>query len=154
MKNNKPSKRGRGRPSGLTEATKRKIIEAVTLGCTYSIAASYAQIHESTIYMWLSKGRDASEGIYYEFYREVKYAEGISAVRSLAAIAQSAKDGNWTAAAWLLERRHGYTKESDRPSIDITVDVQNAEVTSLIEQVREHALQDVLLGPIINLDEE
>jgi hypothetical protein len=104
--------------------------------------------------MWLSKGRDASEGIYYEFYREVKYAEGISAVRSLAAIAQSAKDGNWTAAAWLLERRHGYTKESDRPSIDITVDVQNAEVTSLIEQVREHALQDILLGPIINLDEE
>ena len=49
---------------------------------------------------------------------------------------------------------HGYIKEGDRPTIDITVDVQNAEVTTLIEQVREHALQEVITGPVIDLDEE
>lgn len=102
----------------------------------------------------MASGRDKNSKRHREFYAAVKNAESMNAVRNLASIAQAAKDGNWTAAAWMLERRHGYTKESDRPTIDITVDVQNAEVTTLIEQVKEHALQEVITGPVIDLDEE
>lgn len=144
----------RGRPTRLTDETQRKVCEAVLLGCTYDIAASYAGISQRSLYEWLARGRDGHSKRYKDFYAAVKNAESMNAVRNLASIAQAAKDGNWTAAAWMLERRHGYIKEGDRPTIDITVDVQNAEVTTLIEQVREHALQDVITGPVIDLDEE
>lgn len=149
-----PIKKAHGRPTKLTESTQRKVIEAIHLGCTYSIAASYAGIHEATLYSWMARGRDGDGGIYEDFYRAVKHAEGMNAVRSLASIAQAAKDGNWNAAAWLLERRHGYVRDGDRPTIDITVDVQQSEVRTLIEEIREHALQDVIVGPVIDLDEE
>lgn len=147
-------KRKQGRPTALTEEVQRKICEAVLLGCTYDIAASYAGISQRSLFQWLARGRDGHSELYENFYSAVKNAEAMNAVRNLASIAQSAKEGNWTAAAWMLERRHGYIKEGDRPSIDITVDVQNAEVTTLIEQVREHALQEVITGPVIDLDEE
>ena len=148
------SRRRHGRPTKLTQEMQRKICEAILLGCTYSIAASWAGIHESTLFLWLARGKQGDGKIYKEFYRAVKQAESQNAIRSLASIAQAAKEGDWTAAAWLLERRHGYVKEVDRPTIDITVDVQNAEVTTLIEQVREHALTEVITGPVIDLDEE
>tara|TARA_Y100000114_G_scaffold63973_1_gene58599 strand:+ start:18 stop:470 length:453 start_codon:yes stop_codon:yes gene_type:complete len=149
----KPIKK-RGRPTRLTEETQRKICEAILLGCTYDIAASYAGISQRSLYEWLSRGRDGQGKKFKDFYAAVKNAESMNAVRNLASIAQAAKDGNWTAAAWMLERRHGYIKEPDRPTIDITVDVQNAEVTSLIDQVKQHGLQDLITGPTIDLDEE
>ena len=147
-------KRKQGRPTALTEEVQRKVCEAVLLGCTYDIAASYAGISQRSLFQWLASGRDGQGELYENFYAEVKHAEAMNAVRNLASIAQSAKDGNWTAAAWMLERRHGYIKEGNRPTIELTVDIQNAEVTTLIEQVREHALQEVITGPVIDLDEE
>jgi len=147
-------KKKHGRPTRLTAEVQRKVCEAVLLGCTYDIAASYAGISQRSLFTWLARGRDGHSKLFEDFYAAVKNAEAMNAVRNLASIAQAAKEGNWTAAAWMLERRHGYIKEGDRPSIDITVDVQNAEVTTLIEQVREHALQEVITGPVIDLDEE
>lgn len=148
------AKRKQGRPTRLTEEVQRKICEAVLLGCTYDIAASWAGISQRSVFEWLARGRDGNGDIYVRFYAAVKQAEANNAVRNLASIAQSAKDGDWRAAAFMLERRHGFIKEGDRATIDITVDVQNAEVTTLIDQVRQHALQEVITGPIIDLDEE
>lgn len=141
-------------PVKFTKETKRKVIEAITLGCTYSIAASYAGISESTLFRWLSSGRDAEEGEYSDFYRSVKEAESLSAVRSLASIVQAAKEGQWAAAAWLLERRHGYVREPDRPTIDLTIEVQNSDVMTLIEEIQEHSLQELISGPVIDIEEE
>lgn len=143
-----------GPPVKFNEARKRKIIEAIALGCTYSLAASYAGVSESTVFRWLSSGREEEEGEYADFYRSVKEAEAISAVRSLGSIVQAARDGNWAAAAWLLERRHGYVKEPDRPSIEMTVEIQNSDVLTLVEQIQEHQLNDLITGPVIDLDEE
>ena len=78
----------------------------------------------------------------------------MSAVRNLASIAQAAKDGQWAAAAWLLERRHGYTKEPERPMIDITVEMQNTDVVGLLDQLQEQALTELVTGPVIDVDEE
>jgi len=154
MPKSKVAKKKQGRPTRLTEEVQRKVCEAVLLGCTYDIAASYAGISQRSLFQWLASGREGQGELYENFYAAVKNAEAMNAVRNLASIAQSAKDGNWTAAAWMLERRHGYIKEGDRPTIELTVDIQNAEVTTLIEQVREHALQEVITGPVIDLDEE
>jgi hypothetical protein len=144
----------RGRPSQFTAATKRKVIEAIQLGCTYNVAASYAGISESTLFRWLASGKEQGDPKYESFYRSVKEAEAVSAVRNLASIAQAAKEGQWTAAAWLLERRHGYTREPERPMIDITVEMQNTDVVGLLEQLEEHALKELITGPVIDIDEE
>jgi|TARA_R100000655_G_scaffold9952_1_gene24440 hypothetical protein len=149
----KQVKKPHGRPSKLTASIQRKICEAVALGCTYSIAANFAGIHESTLFAWLARGRDGDEGIYKDFYRVVKHAEAQSAIRALDILVKASED-DWRAAAFILERRHKFTKDADRPSIDITVDVQASEVVTLIDEVRQHALQDVIEGPVIDLDEE
>jgi hypothetical protein len=149
-----PVKKKRGPPSKFKPQTRRRVIEAITLGCTYEIAASYAGISESTLFRWLASGRDEEDKQYTAFYRSVKEAEAVSAVRNLASIAQAAKDGQWAAAAWLLERRHGYIKEPDRPMIDITVEMQNADVVGLIDQIQEQALTELITGPVIDIDEE
>lgn len=154
MKRKKSPSKKHGRPSKLTESTQRKIIEAIHLGCTYSIAASYAGIHEATLFKWMARGREGDGGIYEDFYRAIKQAESVNAVRCLASIAQSARDGNWTASAWLLERRHGYIKDFPIQNIELTVDIQQSEVVTLIDEIREHALEDLIMGPVIDLDEE
>jgi len=141
-------------PTKFTDAVKRRIIEAITLGCTYKISAAYSGIAESTLFKWLALGREGEDEDYIEFYRSVKEAEATSAVRNLAAIARAAREGHWTASAWLLERRHGYTKEAERPLIDITLEMQNTEVTTLIEEIQQASLQELLTGPVIDLDEE
>lgn len=146
--------RKQGRPTRLTQEVQRKVCEAILLGCTYDLAASYAGIAQRTLFNWLAKGKEEESEIYSTFYAAVKNAEAMNAVRNLASIAQSAKDGNWAAAAWLLERRHGYIKEGERASIDINIDVQNSDVVTLIDQVKEYALQEVITGPVIDLDEE
>ena len=47
----------RGPPLRFTEDVKRKVCEALLLGCTYNIAASFAGVSESTLFRWLARGR-------------------------------------------------------------------------------------------------
>ena len=144
----------KGPPSRFTEETKRRVCDALLLGCTYSLAASHAGISESTLFRWLSCGREEEEGEFADFYRRAKEAEALSAVRNLATIVQAAKAGQWTAAAWLLERRHGYVREPDRPTVEMTIEIQNTDVVSLIEEIQEHNLEELLTGPTIDIEEE
>jgi len=66
------------------------------------LAAQYAGMSETTLWDWL--GKDPA------FLESCKDAEGHNAAQALATIIKAAREGNWTAGAWLLERRHGYTK--------------------------------------------
>ena len=103
-----PSKKGR--KSKFTKPVKDRIIEALRAGTTYEIAAQYAGISRSTLYEWLKKGEGNATGVYRTFYDNIKKAEAEGAVVHLGTISQASKK-DWKAAAWLLERRHGYSKE-------------------------------------------
>jgi len=99
-----------GRKSKFTGPVKDRIIEALRAGTTYEIAAQFAGISRSTLYEWIKKGEQEETGPYRTFSDNIKKAEAEGAVVHLGTIAQaSAKD--WKAAAWILERRHGYSKE-------------------------------------------
>ena len=102
----------KGRPTKFTKERKERIVKAIAAGCTYEMAADYAGISRTTLWGWLRKGEDPKEKSYCTFLNDVKSAEIEGAMVHLGTItAASAKD--WKASAWMLERRHGYSK--DRP---------------------------------------
>jgi hypothetical protein len=88
--------------SKRTPENRAKILQGLRLGMTYKLCAQYAGMSTQTLWDWISKDPDLSDAC--------KEAEGANAAQALATIIKAAKKGNWTAGAWMLERRHGYTR--------------------------------------------
>jgi hypothetical protein len=113
----------KGRKSKFTAPVRERIIEALRAGTTYEIAAQYAGISRSTLYEWIKKGESFETGVYRSFYDNIKKAEAEGAVVHLGTIAQASKK-DWKAAAWLLERRHGYSKDGVNKSEEQTKEIE------------------------------
>lgn len=73
-------------------------MKAIELGATYQLAAAAGGITYDTFNEW--RKADAS------FSDAINAAEGKAAEQWLRYIERAAKDGNWQAAAWKLERRY------------------------------------------------
>jgi transposase len=86
-----------GRPTKRTPETVKKLCDAIRLGASYGDACGYAGIDHDTFTRWRQD--------FPEFAAEVKEAEGSGRVQLIAKIQKAANDGNWQAAAWMLERR-------------------------------------------------
>ena len=126
----------KGRPSKFTKARRERIIKAIAAGCTYEMAADYAGISRTTLWSWLRQGEDPKKKTYCTFLNEVKSAEIEGAIVHLGTITQaSAKD--WKASAWMLERRHGYSK--DRPQ-QTQEEVQPDIPSNTLELLRQQAI--------------
>ena len=94
-----------GRPSKLTPETQARFLEALRLGTSYEGSAAFAGISYRCFRNWMLKGESQKTGGYVQFFQEVKKAEGQAEVKWLAKIEKAASEGQWTAAAWKLERR-------------------------------------------------
>lgn len=86
------------RPTKYSDEAVKRITDAIELGATYDLAASYGGVTFQTFLNWR---RDKPA-----FDRAVTDAEGKAAVKWLAKIEQAATAGAWQAAAWKLERRY------------------------------------------------
>src|SRR5262245_30907299 len=95
----------RGRKTKLTEATQRVIVEGVAAGVPFKYAAQRAGIDESTLHLWMRKGRRAKKGPHFQLFQSLKKAEADAVARNVAVV-QNASTKSWQAAAWWLERRH------------------------------------------------
>ncbi len=95
----------RGRKPKLTPEIQEAVVQAISIGATYEVAASFARLSRETVRRWVKRGDADGEGSYYAFAVAVREAEGKAAAQCLALIRAAAKS-NWQAAAWLLERRH------------------------------------------------
>lgn len=84
--------------SKYTPEVVKRLADAITLGATYELACAYAGIRYETFRVW----QRTKPG----FSATVEEAEGKGAVQLLGKIRQSANDGDWRAAAWVLEHRH------------------------------------------------
>lgn len=110
-----------GRKDKLTEATKKKLLNAIKEGMPISHAPAYAGISFRTYYNWKQKG-EATAGIllknnslseekinelendkYFLFVQSLKKAESEFIMTNLKRI-KTAKAG-WQSSGWLLERR-------------------------------------------------
>ena len=143
-----------GRPTKLNAYVQKTICQAISLGATYEIAASCAEIPVNTMYHWLARGRRGDGEIYEAFFKAVKKAEGGGAVACLSKIIKAANDGNWAAAAWILERRHQYIKAYEGPIV-MNVEFDGLDLPALIKQASQPIEElKTLDGPVIDLDEE
>ena len=98
-----------GRRTTLSTSVRDRLVAASKLGLTRDLQAQYAGIGTSTLHRWLAKGRQAKRGRYRELWESLKRAEAEGAVDAMQRIAD-AQEKDWKAAAWLLERRHGYRR--------------------------------------------
>ncbi len=94
------------RPSKLTADLQRRVVEAISLGATLEHAAQYGPIDYATLRRWVVAGEKNPGTPYGDFRMAVLEAEARAVVVWLAQIEKAARDGDWRAAAWKLERRH------------------------------------------------
>ena len=142
------------RPSLFDEQKMDLICKAVEVGATRKIAAEAAGISVATLYAWLAKGRNTNDpnDVFFKFLERIKKANSICALRDLSIITR-ASETDWRAAAWRLERRHGYivgqpTKEEE------SIDAVELDVNSLIDEL--NATKDLIAsfsGPTIDINE-
>ena len=126
---------GVGRPSKLTTAVKKKLIDAIAAGNYYEAACRYAGITFSTFRNWMNTGETAKTGQYLEFFDAVNEAEAQAEVR-VVALWQQAIPGNPAAARDFLARRYpgrwgpkethrNVGKDEDSP-IEVVVDYRDS----------------------------
>ena len=127
-----------GRTTKMTGDVEIKLMQAIKLGATHSMACAYAGISLTTFYAWKSKNTQFSDA--------VKEAEATGAITWLAKIEKAASDGSWQAAAWKLERR--YPNDYGRRDGSKT-DQEPHEAAQNAEQVRSDVLARIsrLMGP-------
>lgn len=94
-----------GRKCKLTPEVQAAIVQALGVGATHEHACQFAGIGHDTFYAWLKKGSEGKTP-FSEFSEAVKKAEAQAGVGWLAQIETAARQGQWQAAAWKLERRY------------------------------------------------
>lgn len=136
-----------GAPTKFTVDVKKKLITAIQKGATYELACNYARISYGSFRSWMKLGEeqiDLNNGDeYLEFFKDVKEAEGLSALVWLKKIDDGAVK-NWQAAAWKLERK--YPKQYGRMYQDIPKDTP-------IDELSEDDL-DARISEILNNKKE
>jgi len=109
----------------LNADTKARLVEGIKLGMTNKLAAQYAGISEACFYLWRDRAKSGEQELV-ELFESLKRAEAQSAAHSLAVIKKAAQDGTWTAAAWMLERRHNFRR-------DPVVEVEAVDTSELVD---------------------
>ena len=129
-------KRGRGRPSKLTEARSKTICDAISTGCSVAVACGAADITRTTYHAWCVQAQSDVEAgrstEYTDFLDSLACARDRWQVHHARNIA-NAGPVDWRASAHILERRFA----EDWGKIDkIDAKVEHAgEVRIVIERV-------------------
>jgi hypothetical protein len=97
--------RKRGRPVKLTPELSAEFCAALRRCWHVETAADLVGISRASVYGWVKKGKRARKGLHADFFRQVKKALAEMATAGVTAI-QLAGQTQWTAWAWLLERRY------------------------------------------------
>ncbi|MBE3576893.1 MAG: hypothetical protein IMX00_04305 [Limnochordales bacterium] len=117
-----------GRPTKLTPERIKILVDAVAAGNYYETACALAGITYRTFAKWREKGERAKSGIYFQFVQDLKRAEAFAEAERIKRIREAAKEGNWQADAWWLERR--YPERWGRRAVDVSM---KQEVSGQVE---------------------
>jgi len=119
-----------------SDLERRRILDALEDGATYQIAARAAGISARTFRRW----RNDSDAV-----REaVERAEADAATDALGVIREAAESGDWRAAAWELENRHGYDEQGGELSAE-----EVREFTDVVQQTVRDELDEERAARVI-----
>jgi len=94
----------------LNDEMIEKAKKYISAGNYANVVCQYLGIDESTYYDYINKGKkdieNNVESIYTKFSKAIKEAEAEAEMRAVASIQKAGSEGNWTAYAWYLERKH------------------------------------------------
>ena len=129
------------RANKITIKATKRYIEAIKLGLSPTGAAAYVGVDKRTIDSWLDKGSELSEEDgrgYYSFWVRVQKARGKSEKDLVDIVTDAAREGEWKAAAWMLERRFPKdwgkkTEVNQNTSFTLASLIQHTHVDSLPE---------------------
>jgi len=112
-----------GRPIKLNEDKMQQICKWLTAGHFIEQAASLSGVSPSSIYNWLSQGKqdidEGNETIYSEFLEKVVESKAKAEALFLNTVRQAAQNGVWQAATWYLERSNpSWNKELQKQMLD------------------------------------
>jgi transposase len=93
------------RPTKLTAAVQRRIVEAVRNGAPRETAAEAAGVAKSTLFRWLAQGRAAdAPARFRDFAEALERADAEYELHAVARIERAAAE-DWRAQAWRLARK-------------------------------------------------
>jgi len=124
-----------------------RIVQAIKLGATYDMASKAGGVTSRTLRGWLADAKRNGEGSpFYSLRQDILTADGASGINALACIQKAAKDGKWQAAAWLLERKHGFRRDGvkelkDHAVLPGNLDQHEAEILAEVRRLRVDASQ-------------
>ena len=111
----------------LTPKLIEKLGIAFELGLKSADAAAYAGVTEGTYYRWMAQAKNgAGDPRLQLMLKVVQESKAKCVEKNLNIIQEAAMNGQWVAAAWILERRFGWRK--DGPIEEVPDDL--AEVSS------------------------
>lgn len=105
----RPLKRVGRKPDGITEAQTVQLEKLLSSHPSTITACTLAGVEERTYYKWIEKADEPDAlKIYVQFRQRMRVARQLGKMSKVQIIhtAATGPDGDWRAAAWLLERTH------------------------------------------------
>lgn len=143
MKND-PARKVAGRPTSCTPEVIAKFREWTELGMPICYICQYVGIEDSTYYLWLEEGRKGKSP-YLEFLNAIKEGEPAFVQNQLETI-RKASSKEWTAAAWLAERRAASHFSRNSTRIKIKQSNPNATTEQKLLDMTNQILEQVAKG--------
>ena len=111
-----------GRPTRLNDALQEKICQFLRAGNYFSVACSCSGISPNVGNEWLGRGRGVGirpkTDLYAAFAQAIEKATDEAQAQAVMLIRKAAIEGQWTAAAWFLERKfHDQWARRDRSEV-------------------------------------
>lgn len=124
-----------GRPSRFTQELQDKIVAGVRMGLTKCVASELAGVPVGTFKDWMAWGLDGREP-YAAFSAAIQKAVAESEAMLLSTIKDASKK-EWTAAAWIMERRfpeRWARREALKIGLDKEAAVQAGQAIALLRE--------------------
>lgn len=97
---------GSGRKSKLNDEIKGLLVNLISTGVPIVHASKAIGITEDTYHHWMRRGELQPNSIYGDLRRAIEKAWSQAVATRVRQINEAAKNGDWRAAAWYLERVH------------------------------------------------
>ena len=137
--------------ASFNKQTLDRLVEARAKGHTLEQCAHLAGISRSTLHRYINRGKNGEQP-FQAWYRKFEKAKASSCTILLDVLYKLAIEGDRSAAFFLLERVHGFTRDGP-PPLQIAIEADQVDVRAMISEYNKN-FKNIIEGPTIDLDEE